>query len=143
MIFDEPFIWYKDHYVYHITNKSNMKSIREKGLIPSLGDRSLKVGDNIKAIFFFDNIYNLDEWCDALYKDCNKDELEVLRFNLKRRKWYIHDGEDFYIKSKVDATKLEFLKAYDKNNNQISLGNIYKDDCKYKWEKIKKYGEVV
>ena len=81
----KEFIWYKDHFVYHITSKDNIKSIKEKGLVPNLGERSKLLGDNEKAIYFFDSFTNMLDWMNVLYKDENKDNLEVLKFNIKRR----------------------------------------------------------
>ncbi len=38
MIVTREFIWYKDHYVCHITEEKNMADIIEKGLIPQNGE---------------------------------------------------------------------------------------------------------
>ena len=151
MIFNKEFIWYKDHYVYHITNKKNMENIITNGLKPMLGERSISIGDTIKGIYFTDNLYVIDEWMDKLYD--NKDSLEVLRFNLKRLKWYIHNGgEDFYLTNKVLPEKLDYLTIYEKDKhltlkeafgitfdgkNYHSNHDIYKLD--YRWQRIKEY----
>lgn len=110
MVFDKEFIWYEDHFVYHITTKENIESIIKHGLIPSLGERSLSKMDINKAIYFFDNINNFQMWAELLYPNIDIKNLELLRFNLKRRKWYIHNGgEDFYLLNKVPPQKIQYL----------------------------------
>lgn len=110
MVLDKEFIWYEDHFVYHITPKENMGSIIKYGLVPSLGERSLSKGDINKAIYFFDNINNFEMWAELLYPNLDISDLKLLRFNLKRRKWYIHNGaEDFYLLNKVLPQKIQYL----------------------------------
>jgi len=140
MIISKEFIWSEDHFAYHITLKDNINSIIEKGLIPSLGQRSISACDNEKAIYFFDSLLNLNDWMEKLYSDKNKDDLEVLRFNLRGRKWYLHNGgEDFYLKRKVNIDKLEMLRLYDINNNVIPYSKLdYVDDIKYVWNSMKR-----
>ena len=140
MIFDKEFIWYNDHFVYHITEKQNIDSIIKHGLIPSLGNRSILAGDNFKAVFFFDNINNIENWMDFLYKNQDKDSLEVLRFNIKKLKWFIHNnGEEFYIKHKIPITKIDYLEIYNKDYNLISFNNLINENTynlDYRWNKI-------
>lgn len=141
MIISEPFIWNKDHYAYHITERINIKSIIENGLIPNIGERSRQVSDFEEAIFFFDNINNVEIWMDKLYPETNKNILEVLRFNIKGRKWYSnHDGEDFYLKRRVETDKLEILRIYDENNIIVPFDDlIYVDNLNYRWYKLREY----
>jgi len=130
MVFDSEFIWYQDKYVFHITNKENIKSIKEKGLVPKIGERSKQVGDTVKGIYFFDNIYNLYEWIECLYKNKDITSLALLRFNLKRRKWFIHNNcEDFYIIHKVSPDKIEYLENLD--------GRVYEKELI--WKKLNSY----
>lgn len=146
MIIGQEFIWYQDHFVYHITEKQNIDSIIKYGLVPSLGDRSLLVGDKFKAIFFFDELYNIEEWMDFLYKNKDKNSLEVLRFNIKKLRWFIHNaGEEFYTKSNIPIEKIDYLKLYNKNNRLITFNdmineNIY--DLDYRWNKLKEYHKI-
>lgn len=143
MIIDHEFIWYQDHFVYHITEKDNIESILKYGLIPSLGERSILAGDQFKAIFFFDEIYHIEEWMDFLYKNKDKDSLEVLRFNIKRLKYFIHNnGEEFYLKHKIPVEKIDYLNLYNSNSDIISYSNLYKEDIynlDYRWSKLKEY----
>lgn len=49
-------------------------------------DRSKSVGDDIKVVYFIDDLNKLDEWIEALYKDKELKDLEILKFNLKKQK---------------------------------------------------------
>ena len=125
MYFDKEFVWYEDHFAYHITEKSNIENIKEKGLIPLCQERSLSVNDSKKAIYFFDYVYSAEEWAYWLYKN-KVVELELLKFNLKRRKWYKKDVQigDFYITKPVLPEKLEILERVDEEGNEFTLDKI-------------------
>lgn len=140
MIFDKEFIWYSDHFVYHITETSNIDGIRENGLIPFCGDRSRSVGDTIKAIYFLDYPYNIEEWVDLLFEDSDKNNLELLRFNLKRRKWYMGgcwEYGEFYTMNPVLPNRIDLLKRVDEKGNIYTLDNIVKQK-KLIWEPLQK-----
>lgn len=142
MIIGQEFVWHQDHFVYHITEKQNIESIIKYGLIPTIGNRSLLAGDKFKAIFFFDKLYNLEDWMDFLYKNKDKNSLEVLRFNIKRLKGFIHNGgEEFYIKNHIPAEKIDYLKLYNEERlitfNEMMDKNVY--DLDYRWNKLKEY----
>ena len=141
MIFSEEFIWRNDHYAYHLTESKNIKLIQEKGLVPMIGKRSISVNDNIKAIYFFDNIYSTEDWINELYKDKDPSNLELLRFNLKNRKWYIKDLEtgEFYLTRIILPSKIEYLRLYDEENEKnFNLNNF---SIKYiqEWNPINSY----
>ena len=137
MFFDKEFIWYNDHYVYHITKSENVENITKKGLVPFCGERSISVGDTRKAIYFFDYIYSAEEWAYRLYED--NIELELLKFNLKRRKWYMVNQEigDFYITSPILPENIEILKRITEDNNIFSINEISYQK-KLIWEPLKK-----
>lgn len=137
MIFEKEFIWYEDHYAYHITEKSNIDMIREKGLIPLCGERSLSVGDKISAIYFFDYLYSASDWAYWLYNDY-KEELELLRFNLKRRKWYSKDQYigDFYLTKPILPDNIDILKRIDEDGNTFTLDDITYEK-KLIWKQLK------
>ena len=143
MVFTDEFIWHTDHFVYHITEKSSIESILKTGLIPMVGARSNDAGDTEKAVYFFDNLYNLESWMNYLYKNKDKDSLEVLRFNLKRLKWYIHNGgKEFYLKNMIPLEKLQYLILCDENNilipySKLSIYNPY--ELKYNWIPLSQY----
>ncbi len=143
MVFDKEFIWRKDHFAYHITKKENMESIIEKGLIPQIGDRSKSVGDDIKAVYFIDDLSRLDEWIEALYKDEELKDLEILKFNLKNRKWYIKflDDGEFYTPNIILPNKIEFLRLYDEINECYMPLSFNIEMYVQEWEPIYKYKE--
>lgn len=138
MFFDKEFIWYNDHFVYHITEKDNIESIREQGLVPTCGERSISFGDTREAIYFFDYIYSVEEWAFRLYEN-KYTELELLKFNLKRRKWHALDNQigDFYITRPIIPENIEILNRKDEEDNIFTLDEIAFQK-KLIWEPLKK-----
>lgn len=137
MIVLKEFIWKVDHYAYHVTDKKNLASIAMHGLLPKCGDRSKSIGDTRKAIYFFDCLESVYDWAEWLYEDKNIEDLALLRFNLKRRKWHIqniHEG-DFYLDNKVDKEAIELLYVYDENHVLVPL-NMYLNRYNLEWKKI-------
>ena len=149
MIVLEPFIWREDHYSYHITNTEAMKGICKNGLKPLVGDRSMSVGDNIKGIFFFDSLYSINDWIERLYKDKDIYELELLRFNIKQRKWNMrrcYEYVEFYLLNKVAQDKIEYLRLYDKSDTFLPLNfeNYLNDsDNRIMWNSLCDYKPLV
>ncbi len=127
LIILEEFIWREDCYAYHITHKNKMGEIVSKGLIPQIGERSQSINDNNKAIYFSCSLYSIDEWIDCLYGNKDIDNLELLRFNLKNRKWFIQDPTigDFYVKRAINPERISYLKIFDSDGNISSLRNLY------------------
>lgn len=134
---------FQEYFAYHITEKKNIDSIIKYGLIPSMGERSLIAKDEFKAVFFFDELYNINNWMDFLYANKDKDNLEVLRLNLKNLRWFIHNrGEEFYIKRKIPIDKIDYLEIYNNNLDILSFNNLYMEDVyslDYRWNKLKEY----
>ena len=58
---------------YHITLMSNLDSVLKDGLIPQIGERSLAIGENEKAVYLFPSIYDAEEallnWLGDWYTD--------------------------------------------------------------------------
>ena len=117
MIILDEFIWRTDHYAFHLTNDNSMKKICVEGLKPLCGERSQSVNDNFNGIFFFDNIESVSRWIDVLYENKDIYELELLRFNLKNRKWIKKNDDEFYLIHKVLPKKIEYLRLYDNEKN--------------------------
>lgn len=71
---------------YHITKKSNLKSILEHGLIPSIGENSLLCDENKKLIYCFHNyndlIDGLTNWLGDLFDDIELICIEIDYTNL-------------------------------------------------------------
>lgn len=146
MIIIKEFIWRTDHYAYHITNIEAMKNICNEGLKPLCGERSKSVGDDIKGIFFFDSLYSVNKWINALYENKDIHELELLRFNLKQRKWIMQNPSEFYLVHKVRPDKIEYLRLFDENKNMyLPLNNLPSDyfeernDIKLNWNNLDNY----
>ncbi len=138
MIIIDEFIWKTDHYAYHITNTDAMRHICNEGLKPLCGERSKSVNDDIKGIFFFENLYMINDWIDALYKNKNIYELELLRFNLKNRKWLMRNIDEYYLTNKVQPNKIEYLRLCDKEqNNYLPLDTD--KEAVIEWNKLSNY----
>ena len=99
--------------------------LHDIALINKVGDRSKSVGDDVKGIFFFDGLPSTNEWIEMLYENANVEELELLRFNLKDRKWIMHNGEDFYLTEGIPANKIEYVRVFDtKNKFYTTIDNL-------------------
>lgn len=134
-----------DYPAYHITERRNLNSILDNGLISMCGNRSLEVSDTRKAIYFFCHFDLLYDWIELLYKDKAIDELILLRFNLKNRHCYTQDPfmDDYYTRGRIRSDKLDFLCVYENNEIVPYNENIYKNTLKFEkltdLQKIKKY----
>ena len=146
MVILNEFIWRKDHYAFHITNTDVIDHICMEGLKPLCGERSESIGDNVGGIFFFDYLGSVSDWIDALYKTKSIYELELLRFNLKNRKWIKQNDNEFYLPNKVFPERLEYLRIYDIEQN-IYLPLTYIDDTneniKLVWNSLNEYRPLV
>jgi hypothetical protein len=148
MIICNEFIWKTDQYGYHITSVESMKGICTKGLIPSLGERSKSVGETEKGIFFIYNLYEMHEWINTLYKERNIQELELLRFNLKNRKWHmrvgysINDLQEFYLVNKVLPERIQYARVFNSNNEELTLDTNDKN-INITWNNLKDYKPLV
>lgn len=142
MVILKEFIWRKDHTAYHLTNKDSMKSICCQGLKPLCGERSKSVGDNTKGVFFFDLLESVSNWIDWLYKNRDVSELELLRFNIKNRKWFKQDDCEFYLTHKVLPERIEYLRIYDPDNGSFLPLSAIEDTHKKKelvWKGLTSY----
>lgn len=58
---------------YHVTSASNIESIRQNGLIPQIGTRSLELGETISRIYLFTNKNACEEalmnWLGDYFED--------------------------------------------------------------------------
>lgn len=135
MIVTEEFIWKTDHFVCHITEEKNMLSIMEQGLLPLNGDRCRFAMDDRKGIFCLDGIHNVQSWAEALYEQYELEILKLLRFNLKRRKWYIDNSNDLalgmYLPNKVLPEKIDYLQMKDSNGEILPLTKLFDLDFIY------------
>ena len=85
---------------YHVTLESNLKSILSQGFIPSIGERSEKLGENEKAVYFFNSLQECDNalwnWLGEEFEDIEED-LIIIEVDIDK-KWIQFDenGELFY-----------------------------------------------
>lgn len=118
---NRDFIFYYNHYAYHLTKKEYMLDIVIQGLKPLCGENSKCVGDTRKAIYFFDKLRFLYDWVDALYSREDADQLELLRFNLKRRKYHFLSQCEGYVERKIPPEKIEYAVLSDSRLKWKSL----------------------
>lgn len=168
MIVTREFIWYKDHYVCHITEVKNMAGIIDKGLIPLNGERCRFVMDDRKGVFCLDGIHHVEDWACALYKQYELENLKLLRFNLKRRKWYFDDSNDLvlgiYLPYKIMPEKISYLDIRGSDGEELPLTKLFDldflykinesfnsmendkqllvDDCCLRWKPIQEYEKI-
>ena len=137
-------VYYKEKYGYHITEKKNMESIITNGLIPMCGERSQSVGDENVAICFAQGLHQINEWIDILNYDKDIWSLELLRFNLNRRKWYISscDYSDCYLKESVDPEYIEFGVITDSITGDVLPLNTHPYQKKLIWTPIRDYPRI-
>lgn len=141
MVFNNQFIINEDHFGYHITTIDNILNIKEKGLIPSCGERSILSGDTRNAIYFSDCFESVEYWIDRLYKNKDKKSLELLKFNLKSIEWFSQNNEisDYYLLQSIPADKIEFLRIFDENTNNVVLLDKIDYQKKLIWVPLSKY----
>ena len=142
MIILKEFIWQTDHDAFHITTTDNMEKICKEGLLPLCGERSKSVGDNIEGIFFFDYLGSAPDWMDALYEDKDVNELELLKFNLKHRKWLKQNCNEFYLTDRVAPQEIQYLRIYDKAKKMylpLNLVDSIEAPATLRWKHLDKY----
>ena len=81
------------HTFYHTTLSENKDKILKNGLITAIGERSLEIGEDIEAIYLFNNIVDLDNglanWLGEWYEDyadendIDFDDLELATFKVE------------------------------------------------------------
>ena len=66
--------------LYHVTEKKNLKSILENGLIPQIGERSKQLNES-PAIFLFDSVEKLNDalmnWLGDEFEDIDLVSLKI------------------------------------------------------------------
>lgn len=72
---------------YHITQKSNLYSIQQNGLLPRIGRRSFSVNEYEKAVSFTDKLSSILIWKERFFGDASFDDLVILTFDLEGIQW--------------------------------------------------------
>ena len=115
---------------YHITETSNLKLIKEEGLLPRCGRRSQAIGDTQEAVYFFPALLLIDTWREVLYSEEDYANLELLRFDLENIDITITDKNpwdlfgDWYTKQVILPEKIQLLKRIDKEGRAFSLETL-------------------
>lgn len=117
---------------YHLTLSTNLNSIREFGLLPMCGERSLSIGDFKEALYFYPAIILTPFWIKALYSDVDIYDLSLLRFSLSNVNFKIRDGVmgDCFTFYSIPSEEISVLRNYCPLNEILSYNSM-------KWESIK------
>ena len=71
----------------------------------------------------------MQAWAEALYEEYELETLKLLRFNLKRRKWYIDNSNDLafgmYLPYKVLPEKISYLDMRDKDGEILPITKLF------------------
>lgn len=113
---------------WHITKKSNLKSIAREGLLPTCGERTDSHTDE-PGVYFTLSRNSVLMWKDKLYPDENFDRLSILQLSIKQEMlkhniW--HKGSNVLNcrlrEGALPADKLSLLKLFEnRTNNQITF----------------------
>ena len=138
-----------DCFGYHITNIESMESICKEGLKPMLGERSISIGETEKRIFFTCCLNEIPKWIGLLYEKRNIEELELLRFNIKRRKWHmrvgstIYDPQEFYLEKMVKPKSIEYTRIIDLFSDlPLDLDSYDYSNAEIEWRPLETYLET-
>lgn len=72
----------EENMFYHITKKDNLCSIKENGLIPSIGNNAHNFGEIEKAVYLFsDNLTAFDAYSNW-FGDCFEEDEDVIILEL-------------------------------------------------------------
>ena len=63
---------------YHITPKNNLSSILEKGLQPSIGERSQKIGEMEAVVYLFPTLEDVEVALSTWLGEAFEDDFELL-----------------------------------------------------------------
>lgn len=111
---------------FHITLRSRLSSIYNKGLTPRIGKRSNSVDEPNKILSFTNTLINIAEWKKRLYPNSSFDDLIILTFPLdgvEYGKRYDSAG-DFFTMNIIPKENLRIIEIYDRSGNKVSLDNL-------------------
>lgn len=138
---EDELIWKEEHYGYHITEKKNILSIIEKGLIPMCGERSKRVGDRDKAICFTGSLIHVNKWIEMLYPNEKLKNLILLKINLINKKIKIRSRcvEDYRMFEAVSVEEIEYLQITKDYLNSILNALLREKEYRLEWHNLVKY----
>lgn len=119
--------------LYHVSLKSNLKSIMENGLIPQIGERSIEIGEKEKAVYLFPTIHDMEcalgQWLGDWYNDEYGEDIPLmsLEINLPNN-FPIEDGEVEYekiCKCTIPPEYIKYLKRRVSSKKKILIYSIF------------------
>lgn len=100
---------------YHVTLMDNLESIMEKGLIPTIGERSEEYGEDEEFIYMFPNLEDMEialsSWLGDWYNDNYGEDIVLASLELNLPDDFpVYLGEVEYEVVSRKAIKPEFIK---------------------------------
>lgn len=111
---------------FHVTPLENVESIRKKGLVPQIGERSAEIGETEENVYLFTSYEAMDnalmnwlgEWYNERYgEDC---ELAVLKILVPPEIEVVDEGVSYEVVCK-ERIPSEYISFYDELGNELSL----------------------
>jgi len=91
---------------YHITESNNIQSIFEKGLIPSIGERSILLNEKEKCVYLFGSIELAeDAFCNWLSEYIEEDCI-LLAVDTAA----VFNGSEFTTENRIPPEKISIVK---------------------------------
>lgn len=104
--------------LYHVTLMSNLEPILKEGLIPKIGERSIEVGEEEKAVYLFPTIEDMEcalgQWLGDWYNDEYGEEIPLASLEISVPDCFpIEEGEVEYeniCREVIPPEYIRFLK---------------------------------
>ena len=100
---------------FHLTEIKNLygeNGIIEKGLIPKNGDRSKRINDYNKAVYFSSTYYTMPVWCLHLYSRSQSENLCVLTFDIDDDDCVEVQNTEYYTQNIIQPEDIRIVHFY-------------------------------
>ena len=95
----------KDNRFFHVTPKRNLQPILSHGLMPKMGERSTKIGEDAARVYLFPSIEEMDNalynWLGQEFEE--EEELLILQLDIPK---------SFPVYRECDSNGEEFFEEY-------------------------------
>lgn len=104
-------------YAYHITNKANIHSILQNGLVPSIGRNSRQINEH-KLLTYFTTLDCVDTWIKGFKLDRNK--IIILKFLCTNYEKRLDPSNDCFTYDKIESKNITVI-----DKEEASLKDYY------------------
>lgn len=112
-----------DNRFFHVTDKENLNSILQNGLIPQIGARAKEIGETAEAIYLFSDhkemnnaLYN---WLGEAFDETDVGDLILIQIDFPKDK--APKADDFYETVYYDDIPVEYMTFYDEYENRLDI----------------------